>query len=352
MKSLYISSLEEGSHSLSISIGLMQFLKQNYQKVAFFRPIVETLDDNDSDFMLNHFKLKQTKESTFGFTVDEIQVLIASNKTHNLYEKLIEKFNILKDEYDFVLIEGISKEILSVSIDFDINLVLAKHFNTPYTSVINGKDKSIEQLVEDIKIEANSIKKQGCHHFSTFVNNLSKTNRNQLEKLIKPKNYLIYFLREIKDLDKLTMSEVKNSLSSQLIFGTNKNLNQKISEVKIASMTLENYIKRIKKENLIIVSGDRSDIILGSLSAISSQSMPHISGLVLTGGLKPTNSIIIYRNFNSSAIEIYLTVGILHHGALHIIYYCHRIYLYFYLTGFKTKTSYFSSLHFLKKNLP
>ena len=68
-KSLYISSIESGAGALSISIGIMQFLKQRFQKVAFFRPIVKQEDDYSINFMLEHFKLKQNLNDTLDIAI-------------------------------------------------------------------------------------------------------------------------------------------------------------------------------------------------------------------------------------------------------------------------------------------
>ncbi len=292
IKSIYISSLESGTGNLSISIGLMQLFKENFHKVAFFRPIIKTNNDNDINFMRKHFKLKQVKKDSFGFLVEDVQNMLATNKSHELYEKLIEKVKLLEQNYDFVLIQGVSKEALSSTIDFDINLILAKHFNSPFISILNANNKTNDKIYEEMQLEAKSIIKEGCSHFATFVNKIEVSNYEQLKKLVPKLPYLTFFIPLIDELEKLTMLDIKSSLHSKLFFGKTNNLNQKIGDIKIASMTLENYLKWVKKDNLIIVSGDRSDIILGSISAINSQSMPHISGLVLTGGLKPDKYIL------------------------------------------------------------
>ncbi|MCK5110236.1 MAG: phosphate acetyltransferase [Arcobacteraceae bacterium] len=292
IKSIYISSLEAGTGNLSVSIGLMRLFKQNFHKVAFFRPVIQTVTDNDINFMLEHFGLKQKKKDSFGFLVEDVQNMLATNKSHELYEKLIEKVKFLEQNYDFVLIQGLSKEALSSTIDFDINLTFAKHFNSPFISILNAKDKTNDKIYEEMQLEAKSISKEGCSHFATIVNKIQNKNYQQLKSLVPKCSYLTFFIPLVEELEKLTMLDIKSNLNCELFFGNTKNLNQKISDIKIASMTLENYLKWVEKENLIIVSGDRSDIILGSLNAIHSQNMPHISGLILTGGLKPDASIM------------------------------------------------------------
>jgi phosphate acetyltransferase len=292
IKSIYIYTQDTKTDNLSISIGMMQFLKKNFYKVAFFKPIIEDIKDNDIEFMLNHFGLTQKIDTTYGFSVEEILKMLSSSDTHKIYEILIQKYQELLLNYDFVLIMGSQMEILESVLDSDINLNLSKHFNTPIVSVINALDKTIEQISEQLQIVDATIINNGSNHFATFVNNIKKKDIKIFKCLELPKTHLTFFIPYIKDLNKLTIAQIKDSLDAQLIFSTTKNLNHRISGVKIVSMRLENFIKRIKKENFIIVSGDRSDIILGALSSIKSKDIPHISGMILTGGIKPSQIIL------------------------------------------------------------
>ena len=57
-------------------------------------------------------------------------------------------------------------------------------------------------------------------------------------------------------------------------------------------MQLRNYLIHLKENALVITPGDRADIILGALQANISGNYPSISGIVLTGGLLPEDSII------------------------------------------------------------
>ena len=290
IKSLYISSLEVSSNSLVISIGMMQYLKLNFHRVAYFRPIIQSIDDKNINFMLNNFNLKQNIDTTYGFTIKELHLMLASNDMHKFFESLIQKFKYLQNEYDFVLIEGESKELLSSVLDFDINLDIAKHLNSSFISVLNGYDRTMLELNEDIKIEQQNIQDKDCSIFAIFVNNINQFSIDNT--LSQDKDYLTFYIPYINDINNITMSQLKEELNAELLFGTSKNLNQKINDIKIASMNLDNFLECVEKDNLIIASGDRSDIILGSLSSFGSNNIPYISGIVLTGGIKPKESIL------------------------------------------------------------
>ena len=74
-------------------------------------------------------------------------------------------------------------------------------------------------------------------------------------------------------------------------------------------MQLRNYLNQLKDDCLVISAGDRADIILGSLQANISKNYPKISGIVLTGGLMPEESILKLIEGLSSIVPIISVKG-------------------------------------------
>jgi phosphate acetyltransferase len=56
-------------------------------------------------------------------------------------------------------------------------------------------------------------------------------------------------------------------------------------------MELPNFLDRLVEGTLVITSGDRSDIILGSLLADAASTYPRVAGVLLTGGLRPAAQV-------------------------------------------------------------
>ncbi|WP_263832827.1 phosphate acetyltransferase [Sulfurospirillum oryzae] len=295
-KSLYISSLAPAAGSLVVAMGIMELLKGRLGKVAFFRPVI--LDgnevDKDIDFMLEHYALGMDYKDTYGYTVHEVESLIAENKYNHVLENLIDKLKILESQYDFVLIEGLNQSNFSQTLDFDINLSIAKNLSSPFISVLKGKHKSVKEVLDEIHIEAEAIKVAGCQHFATFVNRLGEAESEEL-KALNSENPIqkspVYFLPEVPELDTPTVAEIKKKLGCMHIYGEEKDLRRVVKQSKIAAMKLDNFLEYIEDGDLVITSGDRSDIIVGCLSTVFSNNYPNISGILLTAGMMPHKSI-------------------------------------------------------------
>ncbi len=295
-KSLYISSLESSAGSLIVAMGIMELLKGRLGKVAFFRPVIldAQVADKDIDFMLEHYALGMDYKKMYGYTVHEVESLIADNKFNEVLESLIAKFKHLESEYDFVLIEGLNQSNFSNSLDFDINLSMAKNLSSPFISVLKGKNKSVKEVLDEIHIEAEAIKVAGCQHFATFVNRLGLNETEDLKELAQKEalqNAPVYFLPEVPELDTPTVAEIKKKLGCMHIYGEEKDLRRVVKQSKIAAMKLDNFLEYIEDGDLVITSGDRSDIIVGCLSTVFSNNYPNISGILLTAGMMPHKSI-------------------------------------------------------------
>ncbi|MEA1917136.1 MAG: phosphate acetyltransferase, partial [Campylobacterota bacterium] len=293
--SLYIASLEPESGSLVISLGAMQLLKSHLGKVAYFRPIIKVASHKNSDivFMQEHFALGMSYEQSYCFTIAQVEKLQSEDKYDEIILTILQRFKELQREFDFVLCEGMNRSIFNTIFDFDINLDIAKNLQIPYISVLNAKGKNAKELFDTVKIEDSCIKENSCTHFGTFINRLSDKDFNELTRLKQKHNpsHPIFLLPEIEELDQPTLQEVQSYLNTTLLYGKVEDLSRVVKRTIVASMRVEHYLEHIQDGDLVIVSGDRSDIIIASLAAIYSSEFPHICGIVLSGDLKPRKSV-------------------------------------------------------------
>jgi len=107
-----------------------------------------------------------------------------------------------------------------------------------------------------------------------------------LEQKGRLKGQLLYTIPEEVSLGKPTVGEIAKILGAEILYGED-HLHRHVHNFTVAAMQLQNFLTRIEHGSLIITPGDRADVIIGSLAAVSSKTMETISGILLTGGLKP-----------------------------------------------------------------
>ncbi len=283
IKSLYISAQEKYAGTLFVSMGMMEVLKRNLHKVAFFRPIIysKNVIDKDISFILERYNLNMSYEECYGFDIEYVESMIAQNKSSELIEQLIAKFKKLESEYEFVLCEGIRRSFLTSTMSHNINVEIASNFGSPYINVLSANARSPKDIYEDMLIENESSIAQGCTHFATFINRVSEKNTQELKELLKnDTKYNTYVLQEVEELNLPTLLDVIEGLDAKEVMLKEHDHTRVLRNVKVAALTLDNFLEHIQEDDLVIVPADRSDIIVGLLGALHSSAYPNISAIV------------------------------------------------------------------------
>jgi phosphate acetyltransferase len=282
IKSLYISAQKKNAGMLFVSMGMMEILKRNLHRVAFFRPIISSknIKDEDINFMLEKYKLNMNYEDCYGFDIEYVEGMISQKRDNELIKELISKFKKLENEYDFVLCEGIHRSLLTSTISYDLNVKIAQNFGSPYVNVINAKSRLPQEIYEDVLIENEYSTSKGCVHFATFINRIEDEKYDELKKKLKDSGYTTYLLREIEDLNLATIEDVIESLGAKKVMFNEHDHTRVVRDVKVAALSLDNFLEHIEEDDLVIVPADRSEIVLGLLGALYSSAYPNISAIL------------------------------------------------------------------------
>ena len=296
---IYLSSLQKEAHSLSVAIGLLEYLKKKYIKVALFSPIVDSFDDINC--LREYHKLIQSKETTYLYTLNNFKDLIANGQIDDIIKNIITHTHKLKEEYDFILILGVSKDKFNF-LDFDINLKIAKNLNCGFMSVIDASSKNEHSLYDEVLIENQTIKDEGCSNLGIFLNKLDfnfDTTKVDFD---------LYTLPKINEIYIPTVNELYKNLDCKIIFGETKYLNKPIRQIEVAAMGLNNFLGHIELNDLIITPFDRYDIILGTLSSVKSKQYKNVSAILLSGVVEDDKTLVkLLDNYEDTHIVILST---------------------------------------------
>ncbi len=293
LDSLYIASQEANSGTLFVSMGMMHILKRKLHRVAFFRPIIldKSKKDKDIEFMLGHYNLDMNYEDCYALDLDEVESLLAQNKQEEVLNTIIQKFQKLALEYDFVLCEGLRGTFFNATIHQDLNLLIAQNLNAAYINIINAKDLQEQEIEQNIAIEKERIESFKVQHFSTFVNRVNSSQKEKLTKKFAQDSLSVFFLEEIEELNKPTLLDIIESLNAKEIVVKKEDYSRVIFNTRIAALSVENFLEYIQEGDLIIVPADRSDIILGLLGAVYSNNYPSIAAILFPFDMEANSNI-------------------------------------------------------------
>jgi phosphate acetyltransferase len=86
------------------------------------------------------------------------------------------------------------------------------------------------------------------------------------------------------------MDEIAMALDAEVLYGE-QYLDNLVFGFRIGSMQLLNLIDRLESGALVITAGDRADVLLGLMASQMSNQTPNLSGILLSSGLKPTDTV-------------------------------------------------------------
>lgn len=313
-KAVYIATMESGSGKSIVTLGLMRMLLGKVAKVGYFKPIISDFNgdkkDNHIDTVRKHFDLDIEFDDAYAFTKSEV-LEKQHNGKHAIIDKIIEKFKALEEKYDFILVEGTDFSGEGTATELRINSDIAKNLGIPAIIVESGTGKTLEDFVNNMYAAYDLFEEREVEILAVIANKIKNKNieliKNELQKKL-PKHIVVNAIPIIKTLSKPTIKEVKDSLNVKVLFGKDR-LHHQISNFAVGAMQLHNFLPRITSNSLLITSGDRSDLILGALQAHISESYPKLSGILLTGGLKPEKSILKLIKGLDHKIPILLAKG-------------------------------------------
>lgn len=296
---LYITATEERSGKSVVVLGIMQMLKKELHRVAFFRPIISDpptkQEDPDIRLVTGYFNLQISYEDTYGCTLKDAYQLINTGREDDLHDLILKKYKKLEDTYDFVLIEGTDFRGSDTSFELDINSDIAANLGAPVILISSGRRKSAEEMIRQVQASIDMHHEKGLTLVASIINRapegITAELVSEIRKQVHPEEGLpFYVMPENSDLANPTIGDVKRWLNASVMYGAS-GMSAKIGEYIVAAMRVEHFLEYIKPGCLVITPGDRSDIILACLSARSSKSYPEVSGIVLTGGLVPYDSV-------------------------------------------------------------
>ncbi|MBE7698222.1 phosphate acetyltransferase [Tenacibaculum finnmarkense] len=297
-KAVYIAASEANSGKSMLSLGLMQLLLRKKPKVGYFRPIIDNpiagKKDNHINTIVNYFNIKCAYDDCYAFTRSELINKLNDDKEDEVISTIIEKYKILEQENDFVIVEGTDFSDHGAVIEMDLNVLIAKNLGIPVIIVSGGLNKTLDDFIQGLRLTYDSFVNKEVKVISVVANKIEASNIDAIIKEVGknlPKDVSINAIPIHKKLNNPTIKELSNSIEAKILFGK-EFLNNISGDIKVGAMQLANFLQHLTEGSVVVTPADRSDILLATLQANISTNYPSISGIVLTGGIALNPSII------------------------------------------------------------
>jgi phosphate acetyltransferase len=288
-----------------VALGLMEMLSARAERVGFFRPVVPSGPDPDQEIelMRRRYGMAAKCEDLFALRDDEAQAAIASGDYDEVKKRVVAAYRALESDYDVIVCEGTDFAGHTPALDFDLNADLANELDCPVLAVVHGATP--DEAVEAARVARESLRQKGCDLFGVFVNRVPIAVLRDVTTSLSGQDgeSPVYVLPEQPELANPTVAEVASTLGARPLFeltqarnaswagaslnlpGSGEELLQRdVRGVRIAAMSVEHFIQGLEEGMLVIVPGDRPDVLIACITCTLSSAFPSVSAVLLTGG--------------------------------------------------------------------
>jgi phosphate acetyltransferase len=176
----------------------------------------------------------------------------------------------------------------------DLNVLIAKNLGIPVVIVSGGIKKTLHDFIQSLKIAYDSYDNKDVEVLSIIANKVKKENILTVVAEIKknlPQQISVSAIPLEDKMHNPTMKEFLKGIDAKILFGK-EYLNNATGAIKVGAMHLSKFLDYLTDDSVVVTPADRSDILLGTLQANISSNYPSVSGIILTGGIKLSASVI------------------------------------------------------------
>ena len=286
---VYLMAMGPASGKSIVAVGLVELLSRRVSRVGFYRPIVQGLPDNDIELIRSHYGLPDER---IGHAYTATERARVGGATSAGMERIVERFKQIESVSDFVVVEGTDFTGASSPIELEVNARVAQNLGAPVVAVVNGHGCTVAEIVERIAVGRDSLGDEAIT--AIIVNRVEPT---VLDPLADELDRLdlddpVWAIPEEPRLRRPSLDQLRVSLGAELVAGDPDDLPRPVGRIKVAAMTVPNVLDHVADDTVLIVPGDRPDVILAAAMTRFSSAYPGVSGVVLSGGLRPDERVV------------------------------------------------------------
>ncbi len=297
---IFLDAMTPRAGKTLIALGLADSLLRRADSVGYFRPVFLT-DEEDQDPTIRLMR------KTFGFTektarggisLARCREILASGDHDELDSIALGIYSEMSRECDVIIVDG--TDLLAhnaATAEFDMNARLANNLGCSVLAVTSGAGaESVEDIVNSVEVTRAELSSAKTDILAIIVNRVSPEMVKDAEAAIPVgrRGGHVYVIPETPEISQPTVHEVVSKLGLSTD-NPSVSLDRDIRAVKVAAMTVGNFLAQMGDGDFVITPADRSDVVMSTLASALSPSFPVPSGLLLSGGLEtnePTQALL------------------------------------------------------------
>ena len=287
-RSIYVAAAQPYSGKSAVALGLYEHALRRSSEVAVFRPVVRSTDEPDAaiELLRSRGGVELADDAYFGTTYAEVH-----RSPDDALSTIIARYRSLGAKAAAVLVLGTDFTDVGAPAELQFNARVAANLGSPVMFVVTAHGRSPQEvrfavdLAEDV-LEANhAVLKR------VIVNRADPDEIEATRAAVADLDAPVDILPDEPLLLAPSVRRLAERIDGSLLMGDPDLLAREVRDVVVAAMTLPNVLGYLRDGSVVVTPGDRTDIVLAMLAAHRSETFPSLSGLILSGGLRPDDAV-------------------------------------------------------------
>jgi phosphate acetyltransferase len=307
-RSIYITSAEGHSGKSTVALGVLDTLTHQVQRVGVFRPIARSIVERDYvlEALLSHDGVDLDYEECVGVTYDDVHA-----DPEAALSRIVERYKAVEAQCDAVVVVGSDYTDVGSPTELSFNARIAANLGAPVLLVLTGRrtDETGGRSPDEMRQIADlAIPELVTAHAGLLGVVVNRADPDALEEIVsaipaavpasmQPRDARVpvWAIPEDAFLVAPTVAELLAAVDGELVKGDPALLSREALGVVVSAMSMENVLARLTEGAIVVIPGDRSEVLLGVLTAHASETFPTVAGIVLNGGfaLSPTIETLV-----------------------------------------------------------
>ena len=303
-RSLYITSAEGSTGKSSVALGVIEALRHSVARVGVFRPIARSASERDYvlELLLGRVTASIEYEDAIGVGYDDVHA-----DADAALAEIVRRFRAVEARCDTVVVLGSDYTDVGSPTELRYNARIAANLGAPVLLVLGGRvgqgfgerlgqaeARTPDQLGQLTDIAMAELRDEHVALLAVIAN---RADPDALEPTVRAigeavaaahpgDGVPVWAIPEDPFLVAPSVRSIMEVTGAELIAGDEALLAREALGVVIAGMSMNNVLPRLIEGSVVVVPGDRTEVLLAVLMANASGTFPSVAGIVLNGGFE------------------------------------------------------------------
>jgi len=291
---IYITSAEGHTGKSTVALGVLDTLSHELGRVGVFRPVARSTDERDYvlELLLAHDGVDLDYDECVGVDYDDVH-----SDPDAALATIVSRFAAVERQCDAVVVIGSDYTDVGSPTELSFNARVAANLGAPVLLVLGGRtaDGQAARTGADMRQVAEvTTAELRSEHASLLGVVVNRADPELLGEVVagvgqalqsSPSGLVpVWAIPEDRLLVAPTVRAVLAATGATLVSGEEALLDREAVGVVVAAMSMENVLPRLTEGAIVVVPGDRSDVLVATVLAHASDTFPSLAGIVLNGG--------------------------------------------------------------------